>query len=88
MKFIVNLLADGSVVSADGEYLGAWGTDETDAFYLFTPDGADDHILLHPFFGLLCKQVACWHLGVPYDPDMPMLADRHQDDPGKPSAPL
>lgn len=75
MRFIVNLLDDGSVVSADGEYLGTWDTDESDAIYQFTQDGAAEPLLFDPFFGLLCKQVACWHLGVPYDPDMRMLAE-------------
>lgn len=74
LKFIVNLLDDYSVVTADGEYLGTWGTDESDALYEFTPDGADKPLLIDPFFGLLCKKVACWHLGIPYDPSMRMVA--------------
>lgn len=78
LRFVVNLLDDTSVVSADGEYLGTWDTDEFDTIYQFTPDGADKPLLIDPFFGLLCKQVACWHLQVPYDPEISMLAEKHR----------
>lgn len=75
MRWRVNLLDDGSVITQDGEYLGTWDTDESDAIFQFTPDGSDKPIFMDPFFGLLCKQINCWHLGIPYDPDISMLAD-------------
>jgi len=63
MRFMINLLRDEdrSVVTADGEYLGTWGTDETDAIYQFTPDGASEPIFGDPFMGPLCKMIEAWH---------------------------
>jgi hypothetical protein len=63
LRFAINLLNDGSVVTRDGEYLGTWAVDETDAFYEFTPDGATEVLLGHPFMGFLCKFIEEWHLG-------------------------
>ncbi len=60
-RFKINLLEDGSVISKDGEYLGTWGTDESDAIYEFTPDGAEDVLFSDPFMGVLCQKVLSWH---------------------------
>jgi hypothetical protein len=59
--FAINLLDDGTVITADGEYLGTWGTDESDAFYEFTPDGADAPLLIDPFVKFLCDKIEDWH---------------------------
>ncbi|TIR15968.1 MAG: hypothetical protein E5X34_27000 [Mesorhizobium sp.] len=61
LRFEINLLADGSVVTKDGEYLGTWITDETDAFYEFTPEGASEATISSAFIGSLCKMIADWH---------------------------
>ena len=63
MRYRINLLEDGSVVTRDGEYLGTWGTDETDAFYEFYPDGSSERMFLHPFVPFLCKMIEEWHEG-------------------------
>lgn len=64
MRYKINLLEDGSVVTSDGEYLGTWQTDETDAFYEFTPDGESKPLFSHPFRGFLCKEIESWHTGL------------------------
>lgn len=63
LKFNINLLSDdnNSVVTGDGEYLGTWDTDDSDAFYEFTPDGSDEVMFSDPFMGNLCKQILKWH---------------------------
>lgn len=61
LRFAINLLNDGSVVTQDGEYLGTWDTDESDAIYEFTPDGMNTPLLRDPFMGFLCKSIANWH---------------------------
>ena len=61
MRFTINLLDDGSVVTRDGEYLGTWNTDETDAMYQFTPDGSSEVLMSDPFMGYLCKSIENWH---------------------------
>ncbi|AEV38685.1 hypothetical protein PSE_4181 [Pseudovibrio sp. FO-BEG1] len=61
LTFKINLLKDGSVVTKDGEVLGTWDTDESDAFYQFTPEGAGAPIFLHPFMGELCTMIVEWH---------------------------
>jgi hypothetical protein len=43
LLYPINFLDDGSVVTRDGEYLGTWTTDESDAIYEFTPDGLDSN---------------------------------------------
>lgn len=52
---------DGSVVTDDGEYLGTWDTDESDALYEFTPDGASTPLFSDVFMGPLCRVIATWH---------------------------
>jgi len=42
LKWPINLLDDGYVVSRDGEVLSTWQTDEND-HTSFTPDGATCH---------------------------------------------
>ena len=61
LRYRVNLLDDGSVVTEDGEYLGTWDTDESDALYQFFPDGATVPLFIDPFRGLLCKAIDTWH---------------------------
>lgn len=52
----------GVVVTKDGEVVGTWSLVE-DVFYTFTPDGAEEHIFLEPFLGMLCSHIAEWHEG-------------------------
>jgi hypothetical protein len=40
LRFNINLLPDMSVVTPEGECIGTWDTDESDAFYQFTAEGA------------------------------------------------
>lgn len=61
LRWTINLLEDGSVVTQEGEYLGTWGTDELDAIYEFTPDGAAEPLLGHPFVKFLCESIEEWH---------------------------
>lgn len=61
MRYHINLMEDGSVITESGEYLGTWDINETDAIYQFTPDGADKPIFLHPFVPWLCDMIEEWH---------------------------
>ena len=61
LRYPINLLPDQTVVTRDGEYLGTWDTDESDAFYEFTPDGASVPIFDDPHIGNLCKMIIEWH---------------------------
>jgi hypothetical protein len=62
MRFKINLLDDGSVVTQDGEYLGTWGTDETDAVYQFTPDGHLVVLIEDVHMGPFCQSIEDWRL--------------------------
>ncbi|QRI63625.1 hypothetical protein JQ506_22975 [Shinella sp. PSBB067] len=66
LQYRINLLGDGSVVTADGEYLGTWDTDETDAFYQFFPDGEAKPLFDEAFRGILCGKIHAWHTGTPF----------------------
>lgn len=61
LRWPINLLEDGSVVTQEGEYLGTWGTDESDAMYEFTPDGAAEPLLCNVFVKFLCDSILQWH---------------------------
>jgi hypothetical protein len=61
LRWPINLLEDGTVVTQDGEYLGTWGTDESDAFYEFTPDGAAQPLVSAVFVKFLCEDIKDWH---------------------------
>lgn len=61
LPYPINLLRDGSVVTADGEYLGSWTTDEADAIYQFTPDGSAEVLIESVFRGKLCSFIREWH---------------------------
>ena len=60
LRFDINLLDDGQVVTRDGEFLGTWDTDETDAFYQFTPDGETEHVCMDLYRGPLCDKIRRW----------------------------
>lgn len=62
MRFKINLIDDGSVVTQDGEYLGTWNTDETDAFYKFTPDGHPMVLIEGVHMGPFCQAIENWRL--------------------------
>lgn len=76
MRYEINLLEDRSVVTRDGEYLGTWDTDESDAFYEFTPDGGSEVLFANVFIHRLCESIKAWHAAgspamlaqVSYDP--------------------
>lgn len=61
LRLPINLLDDSTVVTRDGEYLGTWGTDGSDAIYEFTPDGSSHPLLRNPFLGPLCEAILGWH---------------------------
>jgi len=61
MRYKINLLDDGSVVTKDGEYLGTWETDESDAFYEFIPDGDSTPLYSCVFRFSLCEAIDSWH---------------------------
>jgi hypothetical protein len=66
LRYEINLLDDGSVVTRDGEYLGTWDTDDTDAFYEFTPDGSSEVMFANVFRHRLCESIIEWHaIGLP-----------------------
>lgn len=60
LRFNINLLPDMTVVTRDGEIIGTWDTDWTDAFYQFTPNGAAEPILMDPYRWKLCEQIEAW----------------------------
>ncbi|KQU92850.1 hypothetical protein [Devosia sp. Root105] len=59
LRYRINLLEDGSVVSDDGEYLGIWDTDENDhpSFY---PDGHAEALLFDVSIPALCWRIEEW----------------------------
>lgn len=59
--FPINLMDGGDVITRDGEFLGTWTTDETDALYCFIPDGETEPVLTDPFVGSLCTRISAWH---------------------------
>lgn len=61
LRYPINLLQSGDVVARDGEFLGTWATDDSDAIYQFTPDGESAPTMQHPFMAALCRQIAAWH---------------------------
>ncbi len=61
LRWPINLLKDGSVVTQNGEYLGTWGTDESGAIYEFTPDDAAEPLLSNAFVKFLCNGIKEWH---------------------------
>ena len=60
LPFAFNLMTDRSVVTREGEYLGTWGKDESDAFYQFTPDGSSEVLFEARYIGLLCEEIEQW----------------------------
>lgn len=59
LAFTINLIEDGSVLTNDGEYIGAWELDEN-GFYHFISNRDDDFRTLDPFMGILCKKIEDW----------------------------
>ena len=60
LPYKINLLSDGSVVDDDGEFLGSWEIDETDAFHVFTPDGATEALFIAPNIPDFCERIGSW----------------------------
>lgn len=61
LRYPINMLRDGTVVTADGEFLGTWDTDESDSIWQFTPDGAAEPLFAHPFLPWLCDMIEEWN---------------------------
>lgn len=61
LKFPINLIANGDVITVDGEYLGTWEIDE-DRFFNFIADGETSTTLTNIFVGLLCRDINEWLL--------------------------
>ena len=61
LKYPINLIENGDVVTIDGEYLGTWEIDE-DRVFNFTADGENSTTLTNVFVGLLCRDIDKWHL--------------------------
>lgn len=59
LRWKINLLDDGYVVTQDGEFLGTWDSDEND-HPSFTPDGETEAIFFDVFVGSLCKKIEEW----------------------------
>ena len=51
----------GDVVTQEGEYLGTWQADESDAIFEFTPHGADKPLLSDGFVKCLCDSIEQGH---------------------------
>lgn len=61
LRFDVNLIESGDVVTIDGEYLGTWDIDEN-GFVYFKADGEDKETLMDVFVGSLCRKINEWYL--------------------------
>ena len=61
LKYPINLIENGDVITIDGEYLGTWEIDE-DRVFNFTADGETSTTLTNVFVGLLCRDIDKWHL--------------------------
>jgi len=59
LRWTINLLPDGSVVTRDGEYLGTWQLDEND-HPSFTPEGASNAAIFHTLIPIFCKKIEEW----------------------------
>ena len=59
LPYEINFMFDGTseVKKKNGEVIGHWDTDSTDAIYEFTPLGEDKPTLSHPFMGVLVKLI-------------------------------
>lgn len=60
LRYRINLLDDGSVVTQDGEYLGTHEFDEND-HPSFTPDGATEVLFFDVHVWSLCDRIEAWH---------------------------
>jgi hypothetical protein len=60
LHFKINLCDDGSVVTKDGEYIGAWAMDEN-AHPSFSPTGVLEPLFLDLSVGILCERIKEWH---------------------------
>jgi hypothetical protein len=70
LRYNINLLEDGSVVTRDGEFLGTYHLDAEDHPW-FTPDGETAPTIFGPFIPLFCKEIENWHrakMGLPSIP--------------------
>ena len=61
-RYYATFADDGSVYDPDGLILGSWDIDpDTDAFFRFTPEGADEPLLIDPFKWSLGEKIEAWH---------------------------
>ena len=59
LRWKINLLDDGSVVTQDGEYLGTCEFDEND-HPSFTPDGETEALFFDVMIPRLCDRIEEW----------------------------
>ncbi|NTZ90482.1 hypothetical protein [Agrobacterium tumefaciens] len=67
LRYNINLLEDGSVVTRDGEFLGTYHLDAEDHPW-FIPDGATEPVLGEMFFPIFWEAIENWHrkkMGLP-----------------------
>jgi hypothetical protein len=55
--YSISLLSDGTVITCEGEYLGTWAIDETDAICVFTPDEASAPAIMATYIPGLCAKI-------------------------------
>jgi hypothetical protein len=60
LRFPINLVEGGDVVTRDGEVIGRWELDEEET-YLFFPVGATEPLLSDWRLGLFCADIREWH---------------------------
>ena len=61
LKYPIDLIENGDVITIVGEYLGTWEIDE-DRLFNFTADGETRTTLTNVFVGLLCRDINEWLL--------------------------
>lgn len=59
LRYRINLLEDGSIVTDEGEYLGTWDTDEND-HPRFYPDGQSEALPFDVSIPALCWKIEEW----------------------------
>ena len=61
LRYRINLIENGDVITNAGEFLGIWDIDET-GFFNFTPDGDKNPKITAPLVGALCAKISSWLL--------------------------
>lgn len=61
LRYPINLMENGDVITSEGEYLGTWDTDEADLFHRFTPSGGSEPTIINMHLGPFCAAIRAWH---------------------------